>query len=240
MLTSHRFALYDRYTAPVSTRQSRRAELRKRRRDRSGHQRSFPWFTALVVAVVLVGGFAGARVLGVFDTTPVPEGFHNPADYRQAIKPGTQMPDQGNGHIADGMSVADAVAQGHPSAAGFTGYNSTPPTSGPHWPRWAQPGVFFNQQPDELLVHNLEHGYVVISYNELPTETLDSLKNIRERWPQGPHGNVKIIIQPHAGVEPGHIALTAWRYIDVLDTYDEERILRFIASHIDQGPENAP
>ena len=33
------------------------------------------------------------------------------------------------------------------------------------------------------------------------------------------------------------IALTAWNWIDKLDSFDEKRIESFIDSHRDQGPE---
>ena len=44
-------------------------------------------------------------------------------------------------------------------------YNSDPPTSGPHYAQPAQAGFYDEALPDEQLVHNLEHGYIVIWYN---------------------------------------------------------------------------
>src|SRR5262245_59267371 len=46
-----------------------------------------------------------------------------------------------------------------------TPYNSDPPTSGEHYPVPAQAGFYTEALPDEQLVHNLEHGYVIIWYN---------------------------------------------------------------------------
>ena len=43
--------------------------------------------------------------------------------------------------------------------------NSSPPTSGPHWRHAADPGFYGTELPDEELVHNLEHGQIVVSYN---------------------------------------------------------------------------
>ena len=44
-------------------------------------------------------------------------------------------------------------------------YNSNPPTSGPHYEIWTQAGVYDAPKDDRNLVHSLEHGYVIISYN---------------------------------------------------------------------------
>jgi hypothetical protein len=44
-------------------------------------------------------------------------------------------------------------------------YNSNPPTSGNHFAIWAKRGAYPYQVSDGHLIHSLEHGYVVISYN---------------------------------------------------------------------------
>ena len=43
------------------------------------------------------------------------------------------------------------------------GYNSNPPTSGSHFPMWAQRGAYNLLLSDGYLVHSLEHGYIVLS-----------------------------------------------------------------------------
>jgi hypothetical protein len=65
-------------------------------------------------------------------------------------KPGTEIPDLGRGHVALGTKID---------------YNSNPPTSGPHFEVWTQAGVYDTPKEDRNLVHSLEHGYVIISYN---------------------------------------------------------------------------
>ena len=44
-------------------------------------------------------------------------------------------------------------------------YSSNPPTSGTHFPLWAKRGVYKELISDGYLIHSLEHGYIVISYN---------------------------------------------------------------------------
>ena len=66
--------------------------------------------------------------------------------------PGTKMADQGREHVS-------------PQAVSEFKYNSNPPTSGQHLPSWVKAGVFEEPQSEGQLLHALEHGYVVISYN---------------------------------------------------------------------------
>ena len=66
--------------------------------------------------------------------------------------PGIRMADQGKEHVTP------------EKVAAFT-YNSNPPTSGRHLPTWVKAGEFDTPQSEGELIHSLEHGYVVISYN---------------------------------------------------------------------------
>ncbi len=66
--------------------------------------------------------------------------------------PGKQFPDQGREHVS-------------PEEVAKFKYNSNPPTSGPHLPIWVKPGIYTTPQIDGELIHSLEHGYVIISYN---------------------------------------------------------------------------
>ena len=66
--------------------------------------------------------------------------------------PGTKVTDLGREHVTPAQVVS-------------TTYNSNPPTSGPHLPTWVKPGVYDVPQSEGELIHSLEHGYVIISYN---------------------------------------------------------------------------
>lgn len=72
--------------------------------------------------------------------------------------PGEAVADQGREHVAPGTVV---------------NYNSNPPTSGQHYTDWIRKGVYDQPRDDRNLVHSLEHGYVVISYNcEVHTQSV--------------------------------------------------------------------
>lgn len=64
--------------------------------------------------------------------------------------PGEQFADLGRDHVTDISN---------------TSYNSNPPTSGSHFPVWAKKGVYDRVISDGYLIHSLEHGYIVLSYN---------------------------------------------------------------------------
>ena len=63
-----------------------------------------------------------------------------------------------------GQAISD-IGRDHVSDISGIKYNSNPPTSGKHFPIWAKPGVYDRVLSDGYLIHSLEHGYVVISYN---------------------------------------------------------------------------
>jgi len=111
-------------------------------------------------------------------------------------------------------------------------YNSTPPTSGWHYPYTVEWGVHDRPIPDEYQVHNLEHGDVIIHYN-CPTPCPDlvaQLTNIAKSYPE------RVVLAPYPTMR-SRIALTAWTWIDEFDRFDQRRIVEFIQKHRNQGPE---
>jgi len=64
--------------------------------------------------------------------------------------PGNKIADLGRQHVPIGEKVD---------------YNSNPPTSGSHYADWIRSGVYSEPKEDGFLVHSLEHGYVIMSYN---------------------------------------------------------------------------
>lgn len=63
-----------------------------------------------------------------------------------------------------GEKITD-LGRGHAPIGTEVKYNSNPPTSGPHYEDWVKAGVYSEVKDDRNLVHSLEHGYIVISYN---------------------------------------------------------------------------
>lgn len=77
---------------------------------------------------------------------------------------------------------ADHVAQAPPQSA----YNTWPPSSGPHNQQWAPYDVYTEPVQQFRLVHNLEHGAIVIQYgNGVPRAMIDELVEWYREDPNG-------------------------------------------------------
>ncbi len=153
-----------------------------------------------------------------------------------STSPGTLLPSLGNAHV-------ESVDTPHPA------YNSDPPTSGHHLKYVAKWDIHSEPIPRELQVHNLEDGGVIIQYNcpdacpEL-VATLEAMfaryrhmandevpEHVRQKNPYLRSKYHHLVLAPYPGMD-AMIALTAWQRIDTFDTYDEQRIVRFIEAYI--------
>ena len=117
-------------------------------------------------------------------------------------------------------------------------YNSNPPTSGWHYGGGTAPwGVQTQPIPDELSVHNLEHGGVIIHYRQgLDQATVDQLTSLtRELQQQSPC--IVLLPRPADKMTESPIAVTAWTWLLRLDSFDAGTIRAFFRAHVDQGPE---
>lgn len=133
---------------------------------------------------------------------------------------GEKMPDLGRQHVAKG--------------APHSAYNSNPPTSGPHWVGVAGPGIKSEPVPDELVLHSMEHGAVVVWYKEdLEQSEVDK---IREAFNSS---SGKKIMLPRKDLDVP-VALTSWGYLLKLEMVDEAQIVAFIETNTDRAPEKAP
>ncbi|MBI5356618.1 DUF3105 domain-containing protein [Candidatus Collierbacteria bacterium] len=65
----------------------------------------------------------------------------------------------------EGIETFPSQGRNHVPAGTIGEYNSNPPTSGPHYTQWEKPGIYNKVLPDGNLIHSLEHGYVIISYD---------------------------------------------------------------------------
>jgi len=132
--------------------------------------------------------------------------------YRAAADlPGEKLPDLGNLHLQT-------------ASAPHVPYNSEPPTSGPHLGYLAPWGVHTRPIPDELQVHNLEDGGVVVQYNCSCPELADKLRGIVSRYDKF------VVLAPYPAMKT-RIALTAWTRLDRFEELDEKRIVRFIDAY---------
>ena len=144
---------------------------------------------------------------------------------------------------ADNQSVsADALAAGR-TAAGSKGiqtfpeagrdhispgeqpdnWNSTPPTSGDHLANPLPPGIYSSEQDMRAMVHNLEHGYVVIVYKGIPKDDLDQLETFVEA-----RDGSKLVLAPWSGLDDNGVALVAWRNLELLQRVNMDVVQAFV------------
>jgi hypothetical protein len=138
-----------------------------------------------------------------------------------ANRVGTRMPDEGANHVPQTQVPT---------------YQSVPPTSGPHWNLgdgvapifW---GVYTTPQAEPAVVHNLEHGGIVIWYQSTATPG-DIQKLTQFTQQQLGTTQFKVILSPWSGKDFGHpIAVTAWDWLLYLDSADIDQIRAFQNDH---------
>ena len=136
------------------------------------------------------------------------------------IAVGVEVLIQGSDHVDEGVRVV---------------YSSTPPTSGEHWPRWAGCGFYSESLPDERIVHNLEHGNIVVSYNFANPAQVTELREALEDEAQ--FGNWGVA-RSYDGIADGKVALSAWGRLHIMDGVSPGEIsLFFDAFAGNLGPE---
>ncbi len=139
-----------------------------------------------------------------------------------------------------GRYVAGGGTGDHRPVGQAIAYPSYPPTSGTHSDSPTTWGVHTEPVADELAVHNLEHGGVVISYNNISADAQAKLRSLFAAYPKDRYGEVKLVIRPYDKIAPGSIVLTAWNWIDELSSYEEARIRAFMDAHLDKCCESVP
>ena len=122
-------------------------------------------------------------------------------------------------HFAATLRIADVDPEG---------YNTIPPTSGRHWDAWSDCGFYNYPLPDELLVHNLEHGNIVISYNLADDAEVAELRAAVAAVPLAAEF---AIVRRYPRLPPGMVALAAWGALDRMLGVDAGRIAGFFEQY---------
>lgn len=144
----------------------------------------------------------------------------------------TNLPIEGQKHV----DVCDTVD-----------YATNPPSSGNHWGIWAQYRTFDSAVPREMLVHNLEHGAIVMAHDCEGdcTDVIAAFEQAAEDF--GPDATCiagqngaersRIVITPQSEID-APIALSAWGATYVATCIDPPSIQAFIEDHYGNGPED--
>ena len=124
--------------------------------------------------------------------------------------PGIFYPDIGRDHLEAGEA--------------FDRYLSDPPALGPHAPVPVRWGVSEEPIPKEVLVHNLEHGGVLLLHRCQECAEVEQLREFAERYLETGR---KVILSPYPTMDSEY-ALVSWGYLDTFDEIDPARISEFL------------
>jgi hypothetical protein len=185
-----------------------------RRAARGTNRSSYPWHRR--VPWIAVAAVAVVLVAGAFLARQLGVG-------------------EGAGRYIAGGGVGQHLPVGQTIA-----YPAYPPTSGQHSVSPATWGFHTEPVADELAVHNLEHGGVVVSHNNVAAEDLAKIRALLTSYPRDRYNEVKLLIRPYDRIAPGAIVLTAWNWIDELTAYDEARVTAFMNAHLNKCCEPVP
>ena len=137
---------------------------------------------------------------------------------RPALDAVKTRPDLGRGHVPPGQGVS---------------YGDPFPTSGPHDPKWVEPGFYRTPQTPERLVHAVEHGNIVIYYDKPG----DGVRQTLDWW-TGLYGGQwsGVVVAPAPGLGAA-VVLTAWRKVLRLQPFDGAAAAAFVDAFRGRGPE---
>lgn len=141
----------------------------------------------------------------------------------------SQFPSEGRNHVSPGTDIQ---------------YSQTPPLSGTHYGDWSERGYFEEPQEYGYLVHSLEHGAVIIYYDEGATsqsagdnETAE--ESLREFVAAHSGQWRNVIVAPNPEDDPqAEFVVTAWRHRLYMDDYDADTVHAFLSEFLGRGPEN--
>jgi hypothetical protein len=152
-------------------------------------------------------------------------------------------------------ATATQPEPGAPTATGSPQIcNSNPPAGGPHWNGAcgdtpsespancgpAQWGYYREPWDAETLVHNMEHGGVVIWYNTENQQVISELEQMAE---DRVSDKDIIVMAPYPSMEEETMAITSWSRIDKfpMSDYSRERVETFININLCRfNPEDLP
>lgn len=217
-----------RRTSGIQRRERASSEALNRRIDAgaAGGGASLPDWRLLAIGGVLLVGVILIVLVVAMGGAPNPNA-------------GVTQPNDGGEHIDDGTDCRAATAPCGPDP-----YSSVPATSGPHWGATpANWGAYSTPLPESQVIHNLEHGGIVIWYDPalLEDAAVDELTSYVEgQVDTGIGGRFKFILSPWSGEEDlgGALALTAWRQLLILEAFDMDAVRAFAdANYLRRAPE---
>ena len=231
---------------------SRAEEKEARRQARLEQEEAERRAAARRKRLAIVGGAVAAAAVVVLAVVLLTGGSNHSADkgnVRQASENGVKLPAQQLTNVDEAAKAAGCTLQ-HPADEGrghenrtFTAadYKTNPPTSGTHFPQWAQDGIYNPGDEPQLgeLVHTLEHGRIDIQYAPSASPQLRSQLEALA----GENGGYHIVLFRNDTKMPYLVAATAWDQLIGCKTVNDktwDALRTFRDRYIDKAPEKVP
>jgi hypothetical protein len=122
-------------------------------------------------------------------------------------------------------------------------YPTNPPTSGPHYPIWAQFKTYTVPVPRGFYVHDLEHGSIVVAYNcpDGCAAELAQLQTFLDARPMDPEciapTKSRLVVTPDPLLDV-RFAAAAWGWSLKSDCFDLAMLGPFMDAHYGHGSED--
>jgi hypothetical protein len=129
---------------------------------------------------------------------------------------------------SQGVKTFPSAGRNHISANQQpSNWNSNPPTSGDHLANPLPAGVYDNEQDMRALVHNMEHGYVVILYKGIPGDQVDQLRQFVDQ-----RDGSKLVLAPYSGLASNGVALAAWQNLETMQRVNMDVVQAFVNDYM--------
>ncbi len=194
---------------------NRRDKIEALRREEKARQRKRTLLITGTAAVVGVALIVGAVFAIRAEQASSPRA-QDPASFGVAAAVASCQPATTDAVAGSGDHVGPGTSQ--PNVTKVQ-YATVPPTSGQHFPVWADVNRSFYTAADrpamENLVHNLEHGYLVIWYDDtVPADQVQALQDLATRF-KADNTTRKVIVSawdPAYGAlgDGVHVAASRW------------------------------
>jgi hypothetical protein len=131
----------------------------------------------------------------------------------------------------------------HVAPCSDVSYGMTPPVFGDHYPTWAAFQTYDYPVPLGYLVHDLEHGAVVVFY-DCPDGCADEVAEVRsaiDAWPADPLCTADVVRRVILVPKPGlgaRWAASAWGHSLEADCFDAALFADFYDRHVGNAPED--
>ena len=218
----------------------RRAKIEAMRKAEQAKERRKSMLFIIIAAVVGLGLVAAAAIPAYLDSR------NDPANKDLATF-GVSLASAGCSAVKTSKGTNNEADRKHVADGTTEEYATVPPSYGPHWAAPGLPGprVLHQPRPPEMeqLVHNLEHGYTILWYDDtIKGAQLDQLKDSRsalaKTTPSGRPASSSVSAWDDAyGTFPSgkHLGMSHWgsqdSYTQVCGKVSGEAVQKFIEDH---------